>query len=54
VDDEGMVYILRSGSTYELIGQNDLGEICMVAPAISGNTIYFRTINHLIAVSDLP
>ena len=52
-DDRGMVYILRAGSSYELLGQNDLGEICMVAPAISGNTIFFRTVNHLIAVSDM-
>jgi outer membrane protein assembly factor BamB len=52
-DDQGMVYILRAGPAYELLAQNDLGEICMVAPAISENTIFFRTINHLIAVTDL-
>ncbi|MFC2116397.1 PQQ-binding-like beta-propeller repeat protein [Bacteroidota bacterium] len=54
IDDQGMVYILRAGSAYELLAQNDLGEICMVSPAISENTIFFRTINHMIAVSDLP
>jgi outer membrane protein assembly factor BamB len=54
VDDEGMVYILRSGDSYELIASNKLGEICMATPAISGNSIYFRTIKHLIAVKDLP
>ncbi|MFC2081248.1 Gfo/Idh/MocA family oxidoreductase [Bacteroidota bacterium] len=54
IDDQGMVYILRAGSAYELLAQNDLGEICMVSPAISENTIFFRTINYMIAVSDLP
>jgi hypothetical protein len=53
IDDQGMVYILRAGPAYELLAQNDLGEICMVSPAISGNTIFFRTINQVIAVTDL-
>ena len=52
-DDQGMVYILRAGSAYELLAQNDLGEICMSSPAISEQTIFFRTINSIIAVSDL-
>ena len=54
IDDQGMVYILRAGAAYELLGQNDLGEICMATPAISGNSIFFRTINQLIAVTDKP
>jgi outer membrane protein assembly factor BamB len=54
IDDQGMVYILRAGSSYELLAQNDLGEICMVSPSISGNSIFFRTVNQLIAVSVTP
>jgi outer membrane protein assembly factor BamB len=54
IDDQGMVYILGAGPAYKLLAQNDLGEICMAAPAISGKTIFFRTMNYLIAVSDLP
>ena len=54
IDDQGMVYILRAGSSYELLAQNDLGEICMATPAISGKSIFFRTINQLIAVSNKP
>ena len=53
IDDQGMVYILKAGTAYELLAQNDLGEICMATPAISGKTIFFRTINHVIAVRDL-
>ena len=52
IDDQGMVYILRAGSSYQLISQNNLGEVCMATPAISGNTIFFRTVNQIIAVSD--
>ena len=50
-DDQGMVYILKAGSAYELLAQNDLGEICMATPAITEGIIFFRTINQLIAVS---
>ena len=50
-DDRGMVYILKAGPAYELLAQNDLGEICMATPAITEDIIFFRTINHLIAVS---
>ncbi len=53
IDDQGMVYILRAGPAYELLAQNDLGEICMVSPAISEKTIFFRTVNQVIAVTDL-
>jgi outer membrane protein assembly factor BamB len=50
-DDQGMVYILKEGPAYELLAQNDLGEICMATPAITDGIIFFRTINQLIAVS---
>ena len=50
-DDDGMVYILHAGPTYKLLSENDLGEICMATPAITDNIIFFRTINHVIAVS---
>ena len=52
-DDQGMVYVLRAGSSFELIASNDLGGICMATPAISGKTIFFRTIDHVIAVSKI-
>ena len=50
-DDKGMVCVLKAGPAYELLFQNDLGEICMATPAITEGIIFFRAINHLIAVS---
>lgn len=50
-DDQGVVYILKAGPAYELLAQNNLGEICMATPALTDDIIFFRTINHLIAVS---
>jgi hypothetical protein len=46
-----MVYILKAGPAYELLAENDLGEICMATPAITDGIIFFRTVNHLIAVA---
>ena len=51
IDDQGMVYILKAGPAYGLLAQHDLGEICMATPAFTDGIMYFRTINHLIAVS---
>jgi outer membrane protein assembly factor BamB len=51
IDDQGMVYTLKAGPAYALLAENDLGEITMATPAITDGIIFFRTINHLIAVS---
>jgi outer membrane protein assembly factor BamB len=53
-DDEGMVYVLAAGSEYKLLAENPLGDICMVAPAITDNIIFFRTLNYVIAISGIP
>lgn len=51
VDENGMVYTIKSGDTYELLQTNTLDDVFMTTPAISENTIFFRTMNHLIAIS---
>lgn len=51
VDDKGMVNVLKAGPEYVLLAENPLGEESMVAPAITENMIFFRTLNYLIAVS---
>ena len=51
ISDQGIVHTIRAGRNFDLIGENSLGEICMVVPAITENIIYFRTQDHLIAIS---
>jgi outer membrane protein assembly factor BamB len=51
VDDNGVVNILKAGPEYILVAKNPLGEGSMVAPAITDNIIFFRTLNYLTAVS---
>jgi outer membrane protein assembly factor BamB len=49
--EEGDVFVVKAGRTFELIAQNPLGEIAMATPAISEGVLFFRTDKSLIAVS---
>jgi len=51
VQEEGDVYVVRAGRTYELIGKSSIGGISLVTPGIANDMIIFRTENELIAVS---
>ena len=51
ISDHGIVYTLKSGPEFEVLAENDLGDICMVVPALTDDVIYFRTQHSLIAVS---
>ncbi|HYN06473.1 MAG TPA: PQQ-binding-like beta-propeller repeat protein [Vicinamibacterales bacterium] len=48
--EEGDVYVVKAGRTFELLATNALGDIAMATPAISEGVIYFRTAKSLIAV----
>ena len=48
--EEGNVYVVNAGPEYKLLAKNVLKDICMATPAISGNTLFFRTQHYLIAV----
>ena len=50
VDEEGTVYILKDGDTFQLLGEIPLNDICMTSPAITDGMIYFRTQHYLFAV----
>jgi outer membrane protein assembly factor BamB len=49
VDEQGTIYILQDGDTFNLLSEIPLNDICMTAPAITDGMIYFRTQNYLIA-----
>lgn len=48
--ENGNVYVIKAGPEYKLLAVNPLRDICMATPAISDNTLFFRTHHHLIAV----
>lgn len=50
--EEGEVYVIAAGTEYKLLGMNKLGEITMASAAISGDTMYFRTRRHVVAIAE--
>jgi hypothetical protein len=54
IAESGRVYVAALGTAFEVLAKNDLGESCLVTPAISAGTIYIRTQNHLIAIAEQP
>lgn len=52
--EEGDVYVVKTGPEYELLGKNNMGEVCMATPAVSEGTLFFRTRHHLVAIAEQP
>jgi outer membrane protein assembly factor BamB len=49
IDEEGTIYILQDGDTFNLIAEIPMNDICLTAPAITDGMIIFRTQKYLIA-----
>jgi outer membrane protein assembly factor BamB len=49
-NEEGEVYVVRAGRTFELLGHSSLGESCLATAAISGGRLFFRTRRHVLAI----
>jgi outer membrane protein assembly factor BamB len=50
--EDGDVFVLRAGTTYELLSTNPMGEPLMATPAISGNLLIVRSQNFLYAIGE--
>jgi len=48
--EDGNIYVVQAGPIFKIVAKNSLKDVCMATPAISGNTLYFRTQHYLIAV----
>lgn len=48
--EDGDVYVIAAGRTFELLATNSLGEVALATPAIGGDVIFFRGRTHLIAI----
>jgi outer membrane protein assembly factor BamB len=48
--EDGDVYVVKAGRTFELLSTSPLGEVGMATPAISEGVIFFRTNKSLIAI----
>jgi outer membrane protein assembly factor BamB len=50
--ETGEIYVLRTGTRYELLAKNDMGEVVMATPAISGGLLVVRTLGHLVGIGE--
>ncbi len=50
LSEDGDVYVVKAGPEYELLAQNDMGEILMATPAISDGLLILRGRSHLFAI----
>lgn len=48
--ETGEIAVVKAGKTFEKLAVNDMGEVCMSAPAISSGQLFFRTRGHLVAI----
>jgi outer membrane protein assembly factor BamB len=48
--EEGEVFVVKAGATFEMVSKNLLGEIAMATPAVSEDTLYYRTRGSLVAI----
>ncbi len=51
-NEDGDVFVVKAGSTYELLAQNHMGDVSMATPAITGNTLLYRTQHTLFALRE--
>jgi outer membrane protein assembly factor BamB len=48
--ETGNVFVVKAGPVYNLLAKNSVKDVIMATPAISGNTIFFRTQHYLMAI----
>jgi outer membrane protein assembly factor BamB len=49
--EDGDVFVVKAGPSFQLLAANPMGEVCMASPALSKDVIYFRTQSHVVAVA---
>ena len=52
--EEGEVFVLKAGPTYEVLARNPLGEVTLATPAISEGALIFRTRGHVVSIGGKP
>ncbi len=48
--EDGDVFVVKAGTTFEILARNPLGEVAMATPAISDGRFIFRTRGHLVSI----
>jgi outer membrane protein assembly factor BamB len=46
-NEAGRTFVLKTGSKFDMVAANDLGDGCLATPAVCGGQIFLRTSHHL-------
>ena len=49
--EDGDIFVVRAGPSFELLGRYPMGEPLMATPALAGDTMYVRGERHLFAIA---
>ena len=52
--EDGDVFVVKAGPTYELLAKNSMGQVLMATPAISSGVIIIRGLKELFAIGQRP
>jgi outer membrane protein assembly factor BamB len=52
--EQGEVYVVKAGPTFELLALNRVGDVCMATPAISDGMIFVRSEHYLFGIGRAP
>jgi outer membrane protein assembly factor BamB len=50
LDDSGQTYVVQAGPEFKLLGRNPLSEMSWSSPAMAGDTLFLRTVDHLFCI----
>jgi hypothetical protein len=50
--ENGEIYVVQAGPTFELLATNAMNEVCMATPAISDGSLIVRTESHVYSIAD--
>jgi hypothetical protein len=50
--EKGIIYVIKAGTTFEILSINQMNETCMATPAVSEGILFFRTRSNVIAVGE--
>jgi outer membrane protein assembly factor BamB len=49
-DQNCTTFVIQAGKELQVLATNDLGEFCWSSPAVAGDTLLIRTVDHLFAI----
>jgi outer membrane protein assembly factor BamB len=50
LDDAGTTHVLKAGREFKVLGKNTIPEMCWSTPAVAGDALVLRTVDHLYCI----